>query len=98
MKSNVFLRARSLCAGFPGAQLSLVTRRSPAKFPAASSETGNPRPEPVHRQSKPFFRQWLDSWRSRNTAVPPVSWTLITTKSTPTSSRSNPGGNHEQSQ
>ena len=97
MKSNVLLRARSLCASFPGAQLSLVTLRSPAKFPTASSETRNP-PEPVHRQPKSFFRQWLDSWRSRNAVVPAGNWTLITTKSTPTSSRRNPGGNHEQSQ
>jgi hypothetical protein len=96
MKSNMFLRARSLCASIAGAQPSPVTLRFPSKFPRVSSEIRNPRPEPANRP-KPFFRQWLDSWKSRNAGVPAVNWTLITTKSAPPSSERNQRGNHGQS-
>ena len=42
-----------------------------AKDRAASSSSGtqSSRPEPVNRQPKSFFSQWLYTWRSRNEAV-----------------------------
>jgi len=96
MKSNVFLRAQSLCSSIAGAQLSSVTLPPPSKFPSMSSETRDPRPEPPNRRPKPFFRQWLDTWRSRNVRVQPVTWTLTSTKSAPPSSERNQRGNHGQ--
>ena len=42
-----------------------------AKDRAASSsyETKGPRPESADSQPKPFFSQWLYTWRSRNEGV-----------------------------
>jgi hypothetical protein len=72
MKPNVLLRARSLCASIARLQPSPVTPHSRLKFPSSlSAETKRSRPEPANRQPKPFFRQWLDIWRSRNAGVRP---------------------------
>jgi len=72
MKRNVLLRARSLCATIAHVQLLSLNSHSPAKFSSSvSSEPKRSRPEPADRQPKPFFRQWLDIWRSRNAGVRP---------------------------
>ena len=93
MKGNMFLRARSLCASITGARRSPVTLPLPPKFPSMS-ETRHSRTEPANRPPKPFFRQWLDTWRNRNEGVHAVNWTLITTKPAPPSGERNPRGNH----
>jgi hypothetical protein len=72
MKRNVLLRARSLGATIARVQPSPVNSHSPTKFSSSvSSETEPSRPEPANRQPKPFFRQWLDIWQSRNAGVRP---------------------------
>ena len=96
MKRNVLLRARSLCASIPRARSSPVTPQSRLKFLSSlSAGTKSSRPEAANRQPKPFFRQWLDTWRSRNTGQG-VNWTLITTKPAPPSGERNQRGNDGQ--
>jgi hypothetical protein len=83
MKRNVLLRARSLCATIARVQPSPVAPHSPTKFSSGvSSEPKPSRPEPANRHRQPFFRQWLDIWRSRNIGQA-VNWTLITTRPAP---------------
>jgi hypothetical protein len=36
---------------------------------SSSSETNRPRLEPANSQPKPFFSQWLYTWRGRNEGV-----------------------------
>jgi hypothetical protein len=96
MKRNIFLRARSLCVSIAGEQPSPTTLRLPVKFPTVS-DTKHLRLEPANRQPKPFFRQWLDTWRSRNEGVQTVTWRLISRKSAPPSGERNQRGNHGQS-
>jgi hypothetical protein len=96
MKRNVLLRARSLCATIARVQPSPANSHSPTKFSSSvSSEPKRSRPEPANRHRQPFFRQWLDIWRSRNIGQA-VNWTLITTKPAPPSGERNQRGNHGQ--